>query len=169
MISYNNSNWAAVYLNLRKSWRWWGVIGRVLEKTRVTVRSEGEIYKALVESVLLCGSKSWVVTEEILKVLTEFCQQAAPWIMVMTAKHGAGREWGYPAVEEAMDSAGIHPMIVYIKRRQTTIYERLSCWPVYAFCMEVERMSGTSLMVRRNKRGRYVINLTEWDQFLISD
>ena len=45
MISYNNSNWAAVYLNLRKSRRWWGMIVRVLERMVATVQAQGEMYK----------------------------------------------------------------------------------------------------------------------------
>ena len=38
-IAYNNSDWVAVYLNLRTSWRRWGMIVRVLERTGATVRS----------------------------------------------------------------------------------------------------------------------------------
>ena len=44
----------------------------------------------------------------------------------MTAKRGAGGYWEYPAVEKSMDSAGIHPIVVNIKRRQTTIAERVA-------------------------------------------
>ena len=44
----------------------------------------------------------------------------------MMAKHGSGGEWEYPGVEEEMDSAGLHPIIIYIKRRHTTISERVA-------------------------------------------
>ena len=83
----------------------------------------------------------------MLKVLKAFHHQAARHITGMTAKRGACGEWEYPAVEEAMDSAGLHPVRVYIKRRQTAIEERVACRPVYALCTEVDRMSGTSWMV----------------------
>ena len=46
-----------------------------------------------------------------------------------------------------MDSEGILPIRVYIKRRQTTVAKWVSCWPVYEFCMEVERFLQTILMV----------------------
>ena len=46
-----------------------------------------------------------------------------------------------------MDAAGIHPVRVYIKRRQTTIEERVDCPPVYALCTEGERMPGMIWMV----------------------
>ena len=60
-IAYNTSNWAEVYLNLCKARRRWGMIVRVLEKTRATVRARGTIYKVVAHSVLLYGSKGWVV------------------------------------------------------------------------------------------------------------
>ena len=50
---------------------------------------------------------------------------------------GAGREWEYPAVEEAMESVGLHPIGVYIKRRHTTIAERVACRPVYELFTEL--------------------------------
>ena len=74
------------------------------------MQARGSIYKAVAKSVLLYGSKSWVVTREMLKVLTVFHHRVARQITGMTAKRWAGREWDYPEVEEAMDSAGIHPI-----------------------------------------------------------
>ena len=71
-ITYNNINWAAVYPNLFKSWWRWDMIVRVLERTRGTVWTKGEIYKAVGQSVLLFGSKCWVVNGDMLKVLMEF-------------------------------------------------------------------------------------------------
>ena len=47
-----------------------------------------------------------------------------------------------------MDSVGIYPIRVYIKRQKTTIEERVACRPVYAPCTEAERMPGKSRMVR---------------------
>ena len=92
-IAYNNSNWAAVYLNLWKSWRWCGVIERVIERMGSRVRSRRAMYKAVVQLVLLYGNYSCVVTGEMLKVLKAFRQRAARQITGMTAKGGAGREW----------------------------------------------------------------------------
>ena len=102
------------------------MIVRVLERTGVTVQALGKMYKAVVQSVLLYGSESWVVTREMLKVLTAFHHLAEQWITGMMEKRGAGGEWEYPSLEEAMDPAGIHPIVLYIKRRQTTIAERVA-------------------------------------------
>ena len=51
--------------------------------------------------------------------------------MGMMAKRGASGEWEYPVVDEVMDDAGIHPIRLYIKRRKTTIAERVACCPIY--------------------------------------
>ena len=75
---------------------------RVMERTGATMRSQGEMYKAVAESVLLYGSKSWVVTGDMLKVLEGFHHQTAWRITEMTAKRGAGGEWKYFLVVEAM-------------------------------------------------------------------
>ena len=88
------------------------MISRVMESTGATVRARGAMYKAVAHSVLLYVSKSWVVTGYMLKVLTSFHHQAARRIMGMTEKLGAGGEWEYSAVEEAMDSVGLHPIRV---------------------------------------------------------
>ena len=98
--------------------------------------------------VLLYGSDSWVLTRKILKVLTVFHHWAAQQITWVMEKRGAGREWEYPAVEEAMDSSGIHFIGIYIKRCQTNIAYRVACRPVYALSTEAERMPGTRRMVR---------------------
>ena len=56
-----------------------------------------------------------------------------------------------------MDSMGLHPIEVYIKRRQKTISERLACQPVYALCTDAEIMLGTSWM------------MIWWDQDMVNE
>ena len=45
------------------------MVGMVMTKMRATVQARGMIYKAVVQTVLIYGSKSWVVTGAMLKVL----------------------------------------------------------------------------------------------------
>ena len=72
----------------------------------------------------------------MLKLLTSFHHIEAQKITVTTEKHGADIEWEYPAVDEVMESTGIQPIRVYIKKRQTKIAERVVCRPVYSLCTE---------------------------------
>ena len=69
------------------------MIPRVLVKTGATVRSRGMICKPVAQSVILYGSESWVVTDDMLKVLEGFHHLAASWIAGMTATRAAVGEW----------------------------------------------------------------------------
>ena len=88
------------------------------------------------------------MTRDIIKVLMGFQHWEAQRITGMATKRGTGGECKYPFVVEAMESAGIHPIRVHIKRLQTTILERMACRPVYSLFMEAERITGTSRLVR---------------------
>ena len=72
----------------------------------------------------------------MLKVLEGFHHRAAQQITGMMSKRGAGGEWYYPLVLEAMETAGINPIKVYIQRRQETIMERVDFRPIYELCTE---------------------------------
>ena len=61
-----------------------------LERTGATVQARGEMYKAVAQSVLLYGSKSWAVNGEILKVPTAFDHRVARRITGMAEKYGPG-------------------------------------------------------------------------------
>ena len=95
------------------------MIERVLERTGATVRSRGDNYKAVAQSVLLYGSEIWVVTGYMIKVLEGFHHRAVRRSTGMTEKLDSRVEWGYPPVVEAMDTVGLHPIGVYIRRRES--------------------------------------------------
>ena len=100
------------------------------------MQTRGEMYKAVANLVLIYGSERCVVTGYMLKVLTVFHHRAAQRITGMTAKCGTGGEWDYPVVEEAMESAGIHPNELYSKGRKTTISEMVACQTIYSLYTE---------------------------------
>ena len=47
-----------------------------------------------------------------------------------------------------METFGIHPIGVYIRRRQATIAEKMTCCPIFDMCMEAERMLGKIRLVQ---------------------
>ena len=71
-VAYNNSNWEALYQNLRKDQRRWGMLAKVLTKSGAVVWSQEMIYKTVVQTVLPYGSKIWVAMGEMLTVLEGF-------------------------------------------------------------------------------------------------
>ena len=102
------------------------MIARVLTKTGATVRERGMMYKAVAQSVFLCGSKSWVVMGDILKVLEVFHHRAVRRITGMTAKRGVGGKWEYPPVVADMDATRLHKIREYIRRLQENISEKVA-------------------------------------------
>ena len=56
-----------------------------------------------------------------------------------------------------MEAAGIHPIRVYIRRREATIAERAACRPIHELCMEAERFPGTSRLMQY------------WDQEVVNE
>ena len=86
--------------------------------------------------MILYGRESWVVTGEIIKVLEGFHHREARRITRITEKRGAGGEWEYPLVVESMEASGLHPIGVYIRRRQTIIAERVDYCPICELCTE---------------------------------
>ena len=76
-VNFNNSDWVAMYGNLRKlQWRW-GMVAKVLKNIGATVQSWEMIYKVIVQTVLLYRIDSWLVTEALLKVVEGFQHQVA--------------------------------------------------------------------------------------------
>ena len=75
----------------------------------------------------------------------------------MMATRGAGREWEYPLVVAALETAGLHPVMEYIRRRQATIAKKVACRPIYELCVEAERRPGT--------RRRMIY----WDQDVVNE
>ena len=52
------------------------MVARVLERKGATLQARGAMYKVVAQSVLFYGSKIWVVTREVLKVLEGFRHRA---------------------------------------------------------------------------------------------
>ena len=56
--AYNNSNWSALYQNMRKARRRCVMVGKVVTKMGKRVRSRGIMYKTALKLVLLNRKKS---------------------------------------------------------------------------------------------------------------
>ena len=82
-VTYNNSNWAALYHIIWKKRRWWGVVGKVVTNAEATVQAQGNFYKAIMQFVLLYVGDNWVVTGTMINLLEGFHHQAAMRILEM--------------------------------------------------------------------------------------
>ena len=67
-------------------------------------------YKAIVQTVLLYGSESWVVTPRMLEVLKGFHHRVARKLTGKMARRQADGSWDYPPIADALEAAGLFPM-----------------------------------------------------------
>ena len=77
IIPYYNIEQEAMYHNLRKAQKMWGMVSRILVKVGVMVRAREIIYKEVLHTVLLYGSESWFITYTMIKMLGRFRHQIA--------------------------------------------------------------------------------------------
>ena len=143
IFAYNNIDWTDLYQNLWKAQRRWALVGKVVSKTGAMVRAQSMLYKEAVQSVLLYGSESWVVTGEILKFLEVLKNQAAIIITEMTARRTTSEEWEWTPVAEALENSGIWTIKEYIQQRQETLVAKVACWPIYGLCTGLKRIMVT--------------------------
>ena len=66
-----------MYINTRNEKRQWELMAKVLTKTVATVLERAMMYKVVFQMVLLYRSESWVLTEEMLKVMEGLHHQVA--------------------------------------------------------------------------------------------
>ena len=52
-----------------KAQRVWGIVAKVLGKMWEPIKARANMYKAVVQALLLHGSESWVVTDKMMTVL----------------------------------------------------------------------------------------------------
>ena len=70
---------------------------------------------------------------------------------------GAGGEWEYTPVMATLESAGLHPIMEYTRRRHVKIAKKVACCPIYELCVKAERRTETSRTMKR------------WDQDVVNE
>ena len=101
---------------LRREQGKWGRLEKILgwkEADRITA---GRFYVAVVQAVLLFGSKTWVLTPWLEKAIKEFRHQAAQQMSGMGPKRQRYGAWVYPPIGEALVLVGMEEIGVYISR-----------------------------------------------------
>ncbi len=105
-----------------------------------------KFYKAVMQSVLLYGSKTWNLTTTALARLKGFHICTA---YRMAEKHkpkkGPHHEWVYLRSFNALQECGMDTISHCINIRRATIFRSMVDWPIYKVCRGGERRSGLPL------------------------
>ena len=141
-LSMTDDDWPAIYRNLTRARQKWGRFSRLLKREGANPRISGMFYKAVVQSVLLYGCETWVITPKVLSVLGGFHNKVA--------RQLAGRQprlingvWDHSPVAEALEIAGLYPLEHYVRKRQRTLEDTIATRPILQLCTEATRLSGS--------------------------
>ena len=125
-----DDNWPAVAGNLVKARKRWGRIERILIREGVDRKVSRNLFKAVVQQVLLFGAEMWVPTPRIERALESFMHGAARSIMGRQPRRGWDGKWFYPSLREAMREAGFEEIRKSITRRQNTVAQYIVTRPI---------------------------------------
>jgi len=121
----------------------WSQIGQVLRRENAPPRVSAKFYKAIVQSVLLYGSETWVLSPAAMARLEGFHIRAA---YRMAKEHvpqrGPNLQWVYPSSEAVLEDCGMHTIQHYINVQRETIAKYVVGRSILAECQGADRRRG---------------------------
>lgn len=149
LLSRYDNDWPDVYKNLTKARKRWGMVSRVLRRENANPRIMAMFYKAVVQSVLLYGSETWVITPVMLRALEGFHHRVARQLTGLVGRYLPREDkWVYAPTEEVLRKAGLFPMSEYLSRRQRRCADYVASRPIAELCRKSKRKSGSSRFMR---------------------
>lgn len=123
-MSEDNDDWMTIHSNMKKAKGQWARIRTILKQETSSIKTMSSFYKAVVQSILLYGSETWVIDETMRNRLEAFHNQVArsltkQYIRPDTTDEDG--EWIYPATSETLHKAFLRPLSEYIKVRKETL------------------------------------------------
>ena len=142
LLAYNDCDSRVIHYNLRRARGVWGRISKVIAKESVPPTVAGMFYQAVVASVLLYGSKTWVVPPHDARALEGFNVECCRRITGMRPRK-RGEKWVYTASVAVLKAIGVRTVEHYIRRRRHTIHQKIIDRPILKECRRSERRRGS--------------------------
>ncbi len=144
LLSQDDDNIQAVRSQLCKACGTWARVGQVLRRENAPPRVSAKFYKAIVQSVLLYGSETWVLSPAAMARLEGFHIRAA---YRMAKEHvprrGPQQQWVYPSSEAVLEECGMHTIEHYIDVRRETIAKYVVGRIIHVECQGTDRRRGS--------------------------
>ena len=138
LITFDDDDTQAVRGNLKKDRIVWSRISRVLRAENASARVCGMFHKATAQSVLLFGSKTWVLLPATLQLLEGFHVKAAHRMTGLLPKK-VGGSWKFPKSKSVLTAAGRHTIAHYVKLRRARIMRWVEDRLILKLCRKAER------------------------------
>jgi hypothetical protein len=115
LLAQDNDDPQAIRQQMQKAWGVWAQVGQVLHGENVTPWVATKNYNAVVQAILLYGSKTWNLTAPALARLEGFHIHVA---YKMVREHrprcGANHAWTYPRLADVLEAGGMQMIAEYI-------------------------------------------------------
>ena len=134
ILHFEDDDLLAVIGNINKARKRWGTIMHLLSRTGANPRTMGYFYKAVVQSTLLYGSESWVLTERMLGMVEAFHHKCARFIAQDFIHQDENGEWHYPSSAAVLEKCGLYSIREYIARRKSTVRSYVVQRPIFTRC-----------------------------------
>ncbi len=143
MMAQDDDDIQAIRAQLRKACVTWARVGQVLQSENAPPPIAAQFYQAIIQAILLYGSKTWVISRTALARLEGFHIRAA-YRMAKTnkPKRGPGNVWEYPRSADVLKECGMKTMEDYIRICRQTIATYVATRPILAECRWGERRRG---------------------------
>jgi hypothetical protein len=112
----------------------WARLGKLLAREDANPIAMGIFYKVIVQSVLLYGSESWVITKSKMVQLRSFHRRCARHITRTHIRQEEDGTWIHPSSEGVLEEAGLCTIEEYIQKRRDTVEAFAQFRPLYEAC-----------------------------------
>ena len=137
VLSAADDDWSAVIHNLKKAEVVWIRMAKILSREVERPRVYGFFFKAVVQSMLLFGVETWVVTPRMVQVLAGFQYQVVRRMTGQLTRWISDGICEYTSTEAIREEAGFDPMDTYIWRRNNTVVRYIAKQPILDLCEAV--------------------------------
>jgi hypothetical protein len=142
-MAQDDNDTQAVCAQLWKARATWARVGKVLWSENTSPIVSVKFYLAVVQAILLYGSKTWVISPHAMARLEGFHIRAA-WRMAKTHKprQGPQNEWVYLRLEDVLQESGMKTIAGYVQIRRQTIAVYIATRPILQKCRQGEQQRG---------------------------
>jgi hypothetical protein len=117
LLAQDDDDAQAIRQQMQKAWGVWARVGQVLRGENVTPWVAATFYKAVVQAILLYGSKTWNLTASALARLERFhIRVAYKLAREHQPKQGANHAWTYPRSADVLEECGMRTIAEYIRK-----------------------------------------------------
>ncbi len=143
LLAQDDDGIQAICAQMRKAQATWARVGQVLWSKNASPFVAAKFYQAIIQVILLYGSKLWVISWtamarlEGLHICTAYrmAKEHKP-------KQGPDRVWIYPRSEDVLKECGMKTMEEYILIRWQTVALYMATHPTLTKCRQGERKRG---------------------------